>query len=138
MNKLEYRFRIHDSQEEKKILDSHILRGRKIGVQGLDKDLTYDEFLDWRESSNESDYMIRVYFNGPNPSLKRFKEKIRELLETPVCGNFHCSEYECDKKDSHCPFTTYKLGNKNKNVEYLWRCIWHDETDHTTDEEFTW
>lgn len=134
-NKLEYRFRIHDQEEEKKILESHILVRRKIGVQGLDKDLTYDEFLDWRDSSDKNDYMIRVYFNGPNPSLKRFKTKVRELLGTPVCGNFHCSEYECEKEDSKCPFTTYKLGDSR--VEYLWRCIWHDETDYSPDDEFT-
>lgn len=136
--KLHYRIRVHDVDEEDKLLKLYHAKNRRVGGLFQDETCEWIEFesvqqlVNYRRYSEPKiscDYMVRFYFNTDH-RIRKLKEEIRELFKEPLCGNDNCSKYE------ECLFSPLVKNRRNawKNsisiCEYQWRCILNDEYNY--------
>lgn len=117
MKKFIYKFRVHNKDEEKKVLK--LISKRKFGIS-----YSYGEWTEYNTLNefmcnhpDTNDYIVRLYFNNEHNRNKTRKE-VRRLIGTHSCGNDNCNKYQT------CIYSPY---NCKEDVEYLWRCILADE-----------
>ena len=124
--KIIYIFRVHNQDEERKILK--LIQVRKFGISYL-----FDEFIEYKNveefmsdtiireriAVSNFDYMIRVYFNTTHNRTK-FKKEVKRIIGMYYCGNDNCNHYY------ECIYSMYKC-SKDCRIEYIWRCIKNDE-----------